>query len=745
MAEKQPISKEEGNWPELLTDRAGDDNQSNGFSAPPPVTNINVPLTEGIEEIDLLAPLPPPPALLDLDITGAQSTFVPPVLSQDDTTLLSNTMNEQNLLTVDSTQSFNLSPSQFSLTGGAGNSLSLSLSQDSYQLQDATAGTTALATDLLSYPNSQSSQTMSDPLTWTRQTEDLSTVLSPTISSQNIPANNTTALRNQEQSHPSVSNPSLLDITSNPPPESIPVSSTLPISTSSIPTAATTSSIVISSLDPSLTDQEIIEHITTASVANIKGLYRSSPTVCTVTFPDMADAFSATVLLNGLEMKGASVQVKLNDTCSPSPSNNYVHQRFDMSRELYQCFGNDAMEDIKRLEQNGGLLTYSPGSLYIEAPSHDLIDSFKRNTIAKYTEKSVVLTEMQWEELMMNDGKNYIELVRPFETNSHIIIFPIRDGACKLLIVGTVVAVESAYTYCWNNLAKDIRVERVKLEALKAFHPTLSNDIFMQYQVELTYSNGGISLNGLSHNVPLARADVEKRLSELVKSALPPFKPILFLSFKRKLSSLNPKTAIISSDGATDYICCRNEESLQEIMKLIRKKKNKEITLSGPEALERVRSKLLTVIQQIEQDCLVDISIKTKNSSIIIHGYVTADLADAKERIQALLKSSEVVRRPLEAPPGIALYVHHCLFKQPTEGTKQLLTGLMSKVTSSEDVVYLEGPCDVVSETEKKLLEYFVTSELECKEFPFSADCRFISHIESEVLRQLHKKKTFTH
>ena len=134
--------------------------------------------------------------------------------------------------------------------------------------------------------------------------------------------------------------------------------------------------------------------------------------------------------------------------------------RFDMSKELYQCFGNDAMEDIKRFEGNGGLLTYSSGFLYIEAPSHALIDSFKTNTIAKYTERSIVLTEMQWEELMMNDAKNYIELVRPFETNSHIIILPIRDDACKLLMVGTLIAVESAYTYCWNILAKDIRIER---------------------------------------------------------------------------------------------------------------------------------------------------------------------------------------------------------------------------------------------------------------------------------------------
>ena len=263
--------------------------------------------------------------------------------------------------------------------------------------------------------------------------------------------------------------------------------------------------------------------------------------------------------------------------------------------------------------------------------------------------------------------------------------------------------------------------------------------------MDLNYTSGGIALDGLPHNIPLARADVEKKLSELIKSVLPPFKPILFLSFKRKLSSLNPKIGIIFSDGATEYICCRSEESLQEIMKMIRKKKNKEINLSGQEALERVRSKLLTVIQQIEQDFLVDISIKTKNSSIVIHGYVTADLSDAKERIQTLLKSSEVVRRPLEAPPGIALYVHHCIFKQQTEGTKQLLTGLTSKVTSSEDVVYLEGTSDVVSENEKKILEHFATSELECKEFPFSVDCRFISHIESEVLRQLHKKKTFTH
>ena len=330
MAEQQPISKDEGNWPEFVTDRAGDDDQSNGFSAPPPVADINVPLTEGIEEI--IAPLPP--ALLDLDIApviGAQSTFVPSVLSQDDTMLLSNTMNEQNLLTVDSTQSFNLSPSQFSPenpTDGAGNSLSLSLSQDNYQLQGDAAGTTPLTSDLLSYPNSQSSQTMSDPLMWTRQTKDLSTALSPTISSQYTPAS-TTALRNQEQSPPSISNPTLLNIASNvnppsPPPESIPVFS---IPTPSVP-IATNSSIVISSLVPSLTDQEIIEHISNASVTNVKGIYRNSPNVCTVMFHDTADAFSAAVLLNGLEMKGASVQVTLNDSCSPSPSNNYVNQRY---------------------------------------------------------------------------------------------------------------------------------------------------------------------------------------------------------------------------------------------------------------------------------------------------------------------------------------------------------------------------------------------------------------------------------
>ena len=261
----------------------------------------------------------------------------------------------------------------------------------------------------------------------------------------------------------------------------------------------------------------------------------------------------------------------------------------------------------------------------------------------------------------------------------------------------------------------------------------------------LNFASEGITLDGLSHTVPQARACIEDKLSQIRVTSLPPSKPILFLSFKRKLSSMDPKKAVILSDNGAERLCCRNEDDLQEVLKIHRKKKSKEVNVSGHEAMERLRSKHLKEIQCIEQDCLVDISLKTKASIIFIQGYVNANVNEAKEKVLALLKNAEVTRRVLETPPSIGTYVHHCIFKQPNEATKKLLSGLSCKVTESEGAVYLEGPCDDVSEDEKKVSEHFSLSQLEHREFPFAANCRFISHIESDVLRPLHQKRTFTH
>lgn len=137
-----------------------------------------------------------------------------------------------------------------------------------------------------------------------------------------------------------------------------------------------------------------------------------------------------------------------------------------MSKQLHQYFETYARADIERLVRDGGLLTYNAGTLYIEGPSLDLIESFKTNIISRYTEKSVSLTESQWEELMADDGKKFIELVRPFETNSNVTILPLANEEKLLLIVGVAAAVESAHGYCWNNLVKEIRIERLAISVL---------------------------------------------------------------------------------------------------------------------------------------------------------------------------------------------------------------------------------------------------------------------------------------
>lgn len=269
MAEQQNFLKKEEFWPEFLS------KEENGHGSPtPPLAAPSAPS----EEIDLLTPLPPPP---DLDIGNLGFTTASfgtdPVSHQS----LIETGGAKNIDTltgfelhdngfmVDSTQSFGVSLSQVS-SGDANPvqdpvSYNLSLSQDNSQAESKS--------EVVSSPNRLSLDIPSPPVA--------------SSASFNVP-------------------------TRCPPPIAIPAFSTTPV------LGANSSSITITSLDPLVTDQEIVEHI--ASVTNIEGIHRQSPTVCIVTFQSITDAFTAAALLNGLEIRGVPIQVNLNESSLSSPA-----------------------------------------------------------------------------------------------------------------------------------------------------------------------------------------------------------------------------------------------------------------------------------------------------------------------------------------------------------------------------------------------------------------------------------------
>lgn len=133
-----------------------------------------------------------------------------------------------------------------------------------------------------------------------------------------------------------------------------------------------------------------------------------------------------------------------------------------MSSQLHKCFLSLAQQQIQLFESRGGVLTYSNGFMYIEAPSTEQINSFTNNVIMRYSERTIAISEQQWDELMSDGSKRYKVLVLPFETNTLVKILPLNKVSStlpQLLIIGVKEAVDSAHKYLWNYISKEVRVD----------------------------------------------------------------------------------------------------------------------------------------------------------------------------------------------------------------------------------------------------------------------------------------------
>lgn len=274
---------------------------------------------------------------------------------------------------------------------------------------------------------------------------------------------------------------------------------------------------------------------------------------------------------------------------------------------------------------------------------------------------------------------------------------------------------------------------------MKQLFPNLQNSLLIQYQATVTYEDDTVAIDGLPHVVPLAHNEIEKKLQEIRIETLSPCKPILFLSFKRKLTLMTPMVAIIVSDGNTNHLCCKNKETLHDILQIYQQPFHKEVKFTGvPVAMET------KWLQNVEQDCQVDISLN--ETGAIVRGYVETSVSSAKKTLVSKVKNLKIAYRAIDCPPGIGPYIHYVIFNRPTEKTKEFISNLRVKVSSKQGgVVYLQGSNDIVCEDEKKLVQFMVPPVLQHKEFLFSADCRFIPQIEIKLLCPLHQKNTFTH
>ena len=248
----------------------------------------------------------------------------------------------------------------------------------------------------------------------------------------------------------------------------------------------------------------------------------------------------------------------------------------------------------------------------------------------------------------------------------------------------------------------------------------------------------------MPQNVCSARCEIEQLLSQIQVGLLPPLNDILFLSFKRKLSSLNEGVVIIDDPKGNRYLCCTTSVTLQQLLQISQSPSQREVRIMSSTVQEELTTKYSKDIELIEHDHLVKITWEEQKA--VLWGFVASDLNSAKSKLLRKVKSSSKVRRPLQCSPVIAAYINHILFKQEhSVETKTFMSCLKVQLTLENETVYIEGPESFIVEEEKKVINFFAPPELLYKAFSYDTDCRFISQIENACLRDLHKHCQFTY
>ena len=238
-----------------------------------------------------------------------------------------------------------------------------------------------------------------------------------------------------------------------------------------------------------------------------------------------------------------------------------------------------------------------------------------------------------------------------------------------------------------------------------------------------------ISLDGLTQNVHYARCEVEQLLLQIQVGVLSPLKPILFLSFKRRLSFLGEQVMIIDDSEGTRNVCSTTRETLQELLEINQSPYQREVCITSSTVQQDLSHKYSKDIEHIEQDHLNEIIWEEQKA--ILRGFVASDLNSAEAKLLCKVKCLSKVERPLQCPYPISAHIHYILFKQEkSEEIKAFVSNFKVKLFSQNETVYIEGPASSIAEEEQKLINFFVLPELLYQVFSYDSDCHFISQLK---------------
>ena len=131
-----------------------------------------------------------------------------------------------------------------------------------------------------------------------------------------------------------------------------------------------------------------------------------------------------------------------------------------MSSELYEFWMKDSESKLEDFKDSGGTMQYSEGVLSLSATSSVNTKSLIKD-LSSYTEKTLDCSVAQWNQLVLVDELGVCkmdQLKSPFSSLPDVMI--VDKTPLKLLFIGRITTVDSAYYHFFNELGKELTVDR---------------------------------------------------------------------------------------------------------------------------------------------------------------------------------------------------------------------------------------------------------------------------------------------
>lgn len=275
----------------------------------------------------------------------------------------------------------------------------------------------------------------------------------------------------------------------------------------------------------------------------------------------------------------------------------------------------------------------------------------------------------------------------------------------------------------------------MKLIALQKLHD------LSKCRASITYHETCIELEGQPDDVSTTRSTLESILTDILIVQHPTLiSPTLCQSFNKNTKGKNVSAVVINESGIT-YVCSAGAEAAQYAKNHVKNPIKATVYGAAPDALMSSCSE----VAQIEKEHTVEIIMKDKES-LLVWGYVPADVKKAKEALIEIVNCKKKVQRPLNCSPPIASYLHHVLFVQERSSHVQsFVSSLQAQLLSVDGQLLLEGNADILKDEEDKLKEHFFPHELMFESIEYNCNSRFISQVKQDYLHPLKKQFHFVY